>query len=279
MKETLTRGNSPPISLVCDAATPASEEPTSTTRRNFLMNALVALPILTAVPTTTADLPRIAKELPPSNVREISFVPAARPDAELLALVDEYVVAEQRWCDLNTAVDRMECDDHRKRMPDVLQRTEADTQLGLPSLVIRDAWDCPANVNQLREERWPVGTRTGTPDNMTFRFQLLPPSPEARARADEIIAAFEKWNAKRRPRGFKKLERERDKAFEIYADLEERIEATPAATIQGLMAKIRCAQAYSKASDASGISFDGGGCGERMAGSIFCDIERMAAGA
>jgi predicted RNA-binding Zn-ribbon protein involved in translation (DUF1610 family) len=32
-----------------------------------------------------------------------------------------------------------------------------------------------------------------------------------------------------------------------------------------------------KASDASGISFDCGGCGEKMAGSIFRDIERLVA--
>jgi hypothetical protein len=32
-----------------------------------------------------------------------------------------------------------------------------------------------------------------------------------------------------------------------------------------------------KASDASGISFDCGGCGEKMAGLIFRDIERLVA--
>lgn len=234
------------------------------------MNSIVALPILAAVPTSA---PSIATELPPSTVREID-VP--HPDADLLALAEEYVLAELRWCDLNQRVDYLEIDDRRKSMPDVLRRTETDTELGLPSLVIRDAWDCPANVNQLRQEKWPVGTRSGTPDDMTWRFQMLTPSDEARARADEIIAAFDQWDAKQYPRGYKKLVRERDKAFRVYASIEERVAAIPARTVEGLMAKIRCAKAYSKASKVADISFDCGSCGERMAESIFQDIERMA---
>lgn len=185
------------------------------------MNAVVALPILTAVPTTAADLPPLANDLPPSNVKEVSIVPEVHPDADLLALAEEYVVAEQRWCDLNSAVDRISFKDHRARMPEILEWRDEDLKLGLPQLQYvddaRNAWDCPANVNRLREERWPVGTRTGNPDDMTFRFRLLTPSPEARARADEIIAAFDTWNAKRYPRGYKKLERERDRAFKVYA--------------------------------------------------------------
>ncbi|MCK1706129.1 hypothetical protein IVA86_33190 [Bradyrhizobium sp. 146] len=240
------------------------------------MNALVALPILTATPTMAADLPPFANELPSSNIREISIVPHAHPDAALLALADEYVVAEKRWCDLNSAVDHLEFDEHRKQMPDVLRRTEADTHLGLPSLVVNDAWDCLANVNRLREERWPVTSRTGPDDDLTLRFRLLPPSAEARARADEIIAAFGAWEAKRYPRGYKKLLRDRNRAFKVYAKIEERIAATPATTTAGMMAKIRCAQAYSKVSDGSGISLECGGCGEKMAGSIFRDIERLA---
>ena len=233
------------------------------------MNKIVAAVSIAAATPTIA--PSFAASLPQSH-----------PDAELLSLADEYVLAEQRWCDLNVAVDRLAFDDHRARMPKVLEWRDEDLELGLPQFQyvdeVRNAWDCPANVNRLREERWPVTARSGADDDLTLRFLLLTPSPQALARADEIIAAFDAWNAKRYPRGLKKLERERDRAFEVYASIEERIAATPASTADGIMTKIRCAQAYSKARNVADISLDCGSCGERMAESIFRDIERLATG-
>jgi hypothetical protein len=55
--KTLPNGNSPAISIMCDQTSPANEEPITTTRRSFVMNSIVALPIAAAVPTIAPAMP------------------------------------------------------------------------------------------------------------------------------------------------------------------------------------------------------------------------------
>jgi hypothetical protein len=74
---TLTHGNSPPISSVCDQTAPANKEPITTTRRSFVMNSIVALPIVAAVPT-------IAPAMPASN-------------DPIFAAIDEFRRADTAW--------------------------------------------------------------------------------------------------------------------------------------------------------------------------------------
>jgi hypothetical protein len=99
-------------------------------------------------------------------------------------------------------------------------------------------------------------------DDLTLLCSMVLPSEEARARADEIISAFDKREKRRASRGFRKAERENEMAYEAYAQIHEAIAATPAATLQGMLAKVRC------------VRVDG--CDEAIALSIFEDIERLA---
>jgi hypothetical protein len=166
-----------------------------------------------------------------------------------------------------------------KPIPDVLQWRDEDPALGLPDIrgsEIGDraiAWDCEHFVGQLRPAKWGSVTKTGDDDDMILHWQNKAPSAEARARADEIIAAFDKWKKERKPRGFKKAKRECDKAYTSYKQIEDEIADTPATTFQGMLAKIRCAKAYDKSEKVRG--FDSGSCGEAMAFSIFEDIEQL----
>lgn len=109
---------------------------------------------------------------------------------------------------------------------------------------------------------------------MTLHWQATTPSAEARARADEIIAAFDKWKKEREPRDFKKTEREANKAFKAFARIQDEVDATPAQTIEGLMAKVRCAQAWTAKGAKKMKSLDAGA--ETMALSILDDLDQLA---
>jgi hypothetical protein len=88
------------------------------------MNKLVALPIAAVVPTAAPTLASVTADAPASVVH---------PDAELLALADKYVVAEQLWCDLNLKVDRMDGERWKAAgpRPAVLNWRERHVELGL----------------------------------------------------------------------------------------------------------------------------------------------------
>jgi hypothetical protein len=73
--------------------------------------------------------------------------------------------------------------------------------------------------------------------------------------------------------GYRKAKCECDKAHKAYMRLERRIANTRANTPEGMLAKVKCAQAYNETEE--GFSFDDGGCPDVMAQSIFLDIVRM----
>ena len=85
------------------------------------------------------------------------------------------------------------------------------------------------------------------------------------------MAAFDDWRSKR-PLGYKKALRESIKAVRNYIRLEKEIAETPTETIEGMRAKIRCAQLWGYRGLLGSIT---GGCEEAMALSIFNDIIRM----
>ncbi len=125
-------------------------------------------------------------------------------DAELLKLANEYVAAEQKYCDLNRRVDQW----GYKPTPEVLKFNECDAELGLPSFKgnYQPAWDRPMDVNRLRAAEWLIYSTTPTEDEVTI--QKMTPSIAARTRADEIVAAFDAWYKNRHQRGYKKAVRE-----------------------------------------------------------------------
>jgi hypothetical protein len=74
----------------------------------------------------------------------------------------------------------------------------------------------------------------------------IEPSTQARGRADEIIAPSDQWQKTRgkKPRRLLAAERKRDEATAVMAELAERIAETPAKSIEGMIAKARCAKAH-----------------------------------
>jgi hypothetical protein len=247
------------------------------TRRSFLMNTLVSLPIVAAMPTAAPAMP--VDQL--KDAFEASNRSNTVADAELIALVDQYVVAEQRYCDLNRKADLIEGESNHRRnpVPEILSWRASDAELGLPSLWSdpKDhppVWDRPIDVNRIRDAEWTVVSKYAIEGECSITLRDVTPSAAARARADEIIAAFDKWHEDAKPpRGYKKAVRERDKAYRASNRLEAQIAETPATTLEGMRAKIRCAQAFECDDDIQNI--DSGGATEAMALSIFKDVLRL----
>jgi hypothetical protein len=172
--------------------------------------------------------------------------------AELVNLADQYLDAQKRFRDLQHRVDAMDeesCRRHFQSMPEVLRRSPADLDIGLPDIREPElgrelAWDCEAFVGKLRKPKWLFCTVDGE-DRDFAQFRKVVPSAEARARADEIIIAFDAWNLDRmKPRGYWKLSREKNRADKAWARLEVELGDTRASTVEGMIAKMRCARAY-----------------------------------
>lgn len=109
-----------------------------------------------------------------------------------------------------------------------------------------------ADIEELRKEEWIILKAPIDPSDPWSVYQFLRrtaglhekviPSPQARARADEIVQANDKWLAKykRRPPGMRAAERRANMAGDASAALRRRINATRAVTLEGLIAKARC---------------------------------------
>lgn len=67
-----------------------------------------------------------------------------------------------------------------------------------------------------------------------------------RGRAAEIVAAYDKWDAEhqKQPRGLEAAICAYEKAADIETGLEQQIDAIQATTIEGMIAKARCAEVY-----------------------------------
>jgi hypothetical protein len=206
-------------------------------------------------------------------------IPATRStslaDAELLKLADEYIAAEQKCCDLEFKADEMKGPRVSSRpCPEVLRWRETDGELGLGCR--GEWWDQYFDVGSLRVKEWETYSQIKNGDEITFSTRGSVPSDAARDRAHEIIAAFDEWDKDRKPpRGYKKAVREAESARREYRRIEVRIAKTRAATVQGMLAKVRCAHAYAKSDELNSI--DSGGAEEVMALSIFDDIKLAAA--
>jgi hypothetical protein len=202
-------------------------------------------------------------------------------DVELLALADQYAVAHKKWSGLSLAVDRMEDEFKYRRnpVPDTLRYRQSDADLGLPLPwpLPKDRppiWERPVDVNNLREAKWIISSKCETEDETTVTLRKVTPSAAARARGDEIIAAYDEWHKEGKPpRGYKKALREARRADRDYRRLEKRVAETRATTFDGMLAKVRCAQVFAESNELNTI--DGGGAAEVMALSIFEDLTRV----
>ncbi|WP_315701857.1 MULTISPECIES: hypothetical protein [unclassified Bradyrhizobium] len=191
-------------------------------------------------------------------------------DLAIIELAGRYIVAEQLYCDLQAKFDKVQFQDPRTA-PAELRWRDDDAQLFGPFDRKPDdgIWHRGCDIDPLRSEKW---WQTKQSDTEAVTGRAVVPSDAARARANEIIAAYDRWTA-RPPRGYKAAKRRVDRAEREYRRLEDELFAARAMTPAGMHAKIRCAMAYAKSDTVDSI--DSGGCSEVMALSVFEDIAQL----
>ena len=221
--------------------------PTNLSRRAILAGA-AAVPAL-AFPAVVAVAAPVSAAIQP--------IAGRNPDAELFELVEQYIAAhaehgrridevapfeERMWAHHSAA---------EKARPDVLRTTPADRALGLPQPFLdrdeneKERFYDSRTVDNLRKEKWTVVKEANQQGQITIVLNPnVIPSPEARARADEIVQTFDAWFEKynKRPRGLRAAERRCAAACSKSLALNRRIAAIRAQTLEGLIAKVRCVQ-------------------------------------
>jgi hypothetical protein len=177
-------------------------------------------------------------------------------DNELIALVEQYIAAEAEHARLCEFANELEDAFLGKGKPAALRVQPEDAELGIRAFIGRLGDDHNSfNIDVLRNVEWPhpYSTVEIGVDGSLIVSHLSPferffePCAEARARADELIAASEQWQKTRdrkKPRRLVTAHRKRDQACGRMNELEERITETPATSIAGMIAKARCAKAY-----------------------------------
>jgi hypothetical protein len=179
-------------------------------------------------------------------------VPAERPhpDAELLSLAAKYVATEaeqSRLCKLANELEDAFLDEGK---PEALRVRPGDAELGIHAFFGRLGEDHNYfNIDVLRWPKWPhPDSKVEIEMGRIVAERLFEPSAEARARADEIIAAndqfWQKTKGKKKPRRLVAIQRKRRQLVKLMNDLDERITKMPATTIEGMAAKARCAKVY-----------------------------------
>jgi hypothetical protein len=215
-------------------------------RRRFL-GVLSAGAASAIAPAAVAATLAPATETPP-----IAPAPAlASPlsDAALLQLFDEYMSTVAEYRRVNGLYERGR-DEHQARhaMPKTLLVQPGDAELGLPEVpeINEEPLSYVVRIMELKESEWPVLETVEPPDGTQFWstsggtvFRREPPSAAARARADEIIAAHDRWHAKhwRFPREVRSLDRQADRASKQKDKLRAKIDRTRAYTFTGLAIK------------------------------------------
>jgi len=201
------------------------------------------------------------------------------PDARLLKLIDQYssVNAEHDKVDAKWQK-AYEKQKKSTPMPEVLRVRPEDDALGIPNVYRehreadaivgnppkaekyeRATYDLKFLVDRLREPRWTRVKKIDPPEGTEFFYcggavaaEYFDPSPAARARADEIVQAYDEWYAKdagsraQQNRGAR-MERLCGRIF----DIRQKIERTPARTFAGLVAKAKIVAELAEQDDES----------------------------
>jgi hypothetical protein len=199
----------------------------------------VASPIAFAIPAPSAEV-------------SLGGLTTAGDDSDLFKLLENHRAAaaeerllykafekfEAKWFKQQRALDR--------QIPEVLRRRPEDQELGLPEPASESAADAgfyrnDSEVDRLRSKTWKRQEASEEGERHSFVALTVRPSPAARARADEIATAFDKWQKRRdrRPRGYRAAERAIDAAGKRLWDLECKIIGTPAHSLAGIIAKAR----------------------------------------
>jgi hypothetical protein len=195
---------------------------------------------------------QIAVSLADDLVGEVrSAMPADRPlpDAELLSLAAKYVATETEHSRLYKLANELEDAFLDEGMPEALRIRPGDAELGIHAFFGRlGEHHNYFNIDVLRWPTWPhPDSKVEIERGRIVAERLFEPSAEARARADEIIAANDqrqKTKGKKKPRRLVAIDRKRAQLVKLLNELDERISEMPATTMEGMVAKARCAKVY-----------------------------------
>jgi hypothetical protein len=194
-----------------------------------------------------------AVELPLSAPAPATATPS--PDAALLQLFDEYMATVEEYQRVYGLYESGQAK-HQERypMPDVLRVRPEDAELELPdnngmydglffSRSSGEDYDVRW-VDVLRRPKWKRLIEITPPGGEPIcHYAFFDPSSAARARADEIVAAYDKWQAKywRYPRELRSIGRQADRLSKQKDKLRAKIDRTRAHTIAGLAVKAQVA--------------------------------------
>jgi len=176
-------------------------------------------------------------------------VAASHPDAELLALGRQWEESAAALDANRTAFDAAEerIEQIEILEPEELFQQPQDFSLGLIDAHTRHdgrRWYVYDRIDDLRtkprmKQDWSQVTKGPKGE----QFCAWVPDPKAQARADEIVAAYDRWQAAlakaEEDSGLAAAEAEHRRLETINSDLRERIALMPARTIEGLAVKAR----------------------------------------
>jgi len=189
-------------------------------------------------------------------------------DAELIRLEGEYAAAYAAWTAEDRRLERMQ-DAYTAAALSLPSRggvikTDRDYELGLCSRS-RDI-SCPLHlrlftdteIDHLREK--PRRRRVARPvlpsDNLPADAETLmtsAPWPEAQKRADEVVAAYDRWRADLDQldanNGIEAQSQRTEAALRIERDLVQQLASTPAQSMAGIFAKVRALNVSAPLSD------------------------------
>jgi hypothetical protein len=205
-------------------------------------------------------------------VPALSVAAVPNPDAKLLQLADEYFAVDAEWKRLNRIEERAaEKWNAENPIPDALWVQPEDEALGVPSPWRerseddRSRFEEEAKTNsavkerfftyndhmlieEIRGPKWYVLDEIEPPEGMVFYrcaggevCRYFEPSAAARARADEIVKAYDDWRPKR-DRQSARIHRMEDKSDAVLTRagrLLNKIGRLQAKTIEGLIAKAK----------------------------------------
>jgi hypothetical protein len=221
--------------------------PTTPSRRGFLT-------VLSAGAASAIVPAALAAPSAPVTETALSGLPAAvpalpSPDAELFKLLDEHrsaVIEQQRLYKIFEKIEDQWLQQSRKRqkpIPEVLRRRPEDSVLELPDMSAHGGfYQHQHGVDGLRDKTWILSSITGNirdGGEQIFRARMVTPSPAARARADEIVSAFDKWQkeSEAKPRGYRAAKRAHEAHETQMLALERKICKTRAYSLAGIIAK------------------------------------------
>jgi hypothetical protein len=240
-------------------------------RRGLLLG-LMAAAAVPAVPAIAKAMPAAVPAVPVAPIAAAVAGPEEPfewdmhyPDAKLFKLVNEYLAADEERRRLEGVIDRAQkVQEAKYPMPDVLRVRSEDAELELPDhngvydglffdRSSRKDYHDAMWIDHLRRPQW-KRLAEYTPPNLepVCHYEGFDPSPAARARADEIVAAYDDWWPKlhrraareiktRLPRGYRAVEKQEERLSRLLGRLEAKINKTRARTFPGLLAKAKIA--------------------------------------